>query len=278
MKNRRRRLFVILLLSIAALMVRSHAHAAEDSRHFNCAPYLEVAPANLQSLKGSELSTLKKLHADYQSILAERTRQSVEKASADDRKNKYVRQYVLAIEREIERRQGLVSSPPDLHLPTFSVSVAARPWPEVKADIEAILRALKIPFQQQLLRYFSSAREDLVLRFGTDRHGADFGHEFEWDQWSQLNELRDHGLRADDGIFAERVDEYFQSVQTSNYPSDFEIEFLEGGASIVVYDLNQFEDPEWNDFLSDLFVFKDRAHKTRSVVAIIRPTFERRAK
>ncbi|MGZ3722341.1 MAG: hypothetical protein ACXVA9_05395 [Bdellovibrionales bacterium] len=174
-----------------------------------------------------------------------------------------VEQYILAIGRALETTakgsKSRVAMPAEM-----TIKVGSLKFSQLLKEILSALDRLKVPRSKLVIRFFASARQDLVQLHGTDRYGLAADSATVWDEFGQNGILTARGLLPEDGIFADFPDAAF--TMRGELPSGFEEEFMLGARSLAVYDLDQLEDLE-----SDLFIFKKPAQKRKALLAIIRP-------
>jgi hypothetical protein len=250
--------------------------AAPCERNFEVDLLAQARNVNLDFWRGQSPARLMELHSEAAALLLpypEKMRMEREHGLPELRgKVEEARMNRLAIRNLMELIERLSARKGDLKATAgtsspqvLKLSVRGRTMIQMRRDLDRLLAALPLKKSRLLIRYYASAREDLMFEHGTDRFGMTFDSTSAWDEFGQAAVLEDMNLTPEDAIFAEPAEIYFELHWNSEYGSDFENEFTHGARAIAIYDAGQFEDLE-----SDFFIFKSPKEKRKALLAIIK--------
>lgn len=170
--------------------------------------------------------------------------------------------------RSIQRAQGLSPIIPETKLPIDSaISVKNKSLDSVHSEIIREVQNRGFDPDKVYIRFFGSAREDLVRIHGTDRYGLSVqdtrSKNYDKIVGDYQNKLKRIGLAPEDGLF------YTDLESAKNGHEPYLKEFLNGRSSIAIYDDNQIN--PISDYDLDFGYFKYPPQKLKALLGIISP-------
>jgi hypothetical protein len=170
--------------------------------------------------------------------------------------------YVELLERTIEQKRAAKPAAPDV-APVKQLSVTEKSSRELFRELmdEALTYT-----SNPIGRFFPIARQDLVLKSGTDRTGMKW--EDSWDEWGLVATLRQHNLNIEDGMYSLPLEE-MKACDVDEHglcPYVMIQDFMRGERGFAIYDGDQM----WTDG-PDFYIFTNPAEKVKALKAVILP-------
>ncbi len=194
----------------------------------------------------------------YEETIGSRHLESVLQQAEED--IQLIKHHIETLGRIIERRSAGEKSPFVSRLPIEArLAIGGKDREQVAEEISAAIRKSGIDPGKIVLRYFTSAREDVVRIFGIDKSGSTSNYEPS-DVWDLQQILQQRGLKQDDGFYALPFDFMMRPHHLFLMIDDF----IAGNSSLAIFDRSKVEDPNL-----DYVIFKEPKNKRDALLGVI---------